>query len=222
MKEENSCVSPQEKYFLNTFPLIRRIANRNLSISNPDAAEDIFQTVTLRLWNWKTKEERNLSEEEWCRYANRATRNEIKRFYGSKFRKEVQMPEIEDYETVSIVEGFYLLAGNTESEALSFLKYLWKTIQELSIRQKYALLFQKQDLLFELVARKCCTIEEIAGSLALSREEFITLAGGSPLPNEAIQEILEIKTGDKITVKQVWMARGKAKAKLNAALKGLK
>ena len=220
MNEEITCASAQEKYFLNTFPLIRRIASRNSGIVNTGAAEDIFQTVALRLWKWK-KDERNLSEEEWLKYANRATQNEIKRFYGSKYRRNVSLSEIEeDHQFDFTVDGCPRPAGNTESEVRSSLKYLWKTVREFSLRQKYAFLFRKQDFIFELVSRECCAIEEIAGSLDLSRQEFIELAQRLPLSNEEIQELLETKLREEVTVKQVWMARGKANAKLAAALRG--
>lgn len=221
MKEQNICALAQEKYFLNTFPLIRQIASRNLGVLNADAVEDISQTVALRLWKGK-KDDRVLSEEEWRKIANRATQNEIKRFCGSKFHKNVSLSEIEEDRFDSMINGCLQIAGNTDSEVRSTLKYLWKTIGNFSIRQKYALLFQKRDFIFELVSRKCCTIEEIADSLDVKREEFIWLSKRMPLSDEEIQRLLETKLCETVTIKQVWMARGKAKAKLAAALKGRK
>ena len=223
MKEEDKCVvSLQEKYFLNTFPLIRHLIKRRLGVLNPDAGDDIFQTVALRLWQWITrKKEPQMSAEEWQRYANRATCNEIKRFYGSKFRKEISLSEIEnDYEFISSGDAAGETPGTTESEDCSSLRHWWETIRDCSLRQKYALLLSNQDFVFELVSRRCCRLEEIAESLILSREELLTLIGRLPLSNEDIQRLLKIKTGDQLTVRQIWMARGKAKAKLKAARKG--
>lgn len=222
MKEENkSARFLQEKYFLNTFPLIRHLIKRQLGALNSNEGEDLFQTVALRLWQWITrKKERQLSAEDWQRYANRATCNEIRRFYGDKMRrKEISLSEItDDYEFISNSDGAVEVIGNTESEACSW----WEIIQKLSLRQKYALLLFKQDFIFELIAARCCSLAEIAESLGLSREELLTLLGKQPFSEQEVLRLIEMKTGERITVRQVWMARGKAKAKLKAARRDVK
>lgn len=222
MNNENTrLLSFQEEYFVNTFPLIRQIASRYLGALHAAAIEDVSQSVALRLWKWKSKEStRVLSEDEWLKYANTATRNEIKRFCASKFRREIPVSDIEEESEMFYQRKInYHLAGNTDAEAASFLGFLWKLIGELSLRQKYALLLENRRILSELVGRGCCTIEELTRSLELSREEFLTLAARLPLSTAEIQQLLEKKTGCEITIKQIWFARGKAKAKLAARLR---
>jgi hypothetical protein len=52
--QEKILISPnQEKYFLNTFPLIQRVASRRLSVYCQATVEDITQKVMFKLWNWK-------------------------------------------------------------------------------------------------------------------------------------------------------------------------
>lgn len=76
----NSDISAeQEKLLLDTMPVIKRIASSKLSFSYRDFIEDITQKVFLKLWNWKSRRENVvLNEEEWKKLANTATQNEIR------------------------------------------------------------------------------------------------------------------------------------------------
>jgi DNA-directed RNA polymerase specialized sigma24 family protein len=206
----------QEQYLLETVPLIRRIINRKLNRSFVSAADDISQKVFLKLWKWISRSKKELTGEEWQKLANTATQNEIKTFYSHKSNKEVLSIDDED----SIREdGLAFLEGDTELEVNSLAVSSWKEIKNLSLRQKYALLLQKQELIFYLVASKCCQIDEVAEHLQVSNERFLQIFQLLPLSDEKISEIFFEVTNEKLTTKQIWEARSKARTKLYKVLR---
>lgn len=59
MKKETRLVPPtEENGFLSVYPLIHRIALRQLNHSFQDSAEDIAQRVMLKLWHWNVRRHR--------------------------------------------------------------------------------------------------------------------------------------------------------------------
>lgn len=221
MKEENVFDSSvQDNYFLRTLPLIRQIATRKLTGLHRIAAEGIIQKVALKLWRWKLRHpQKELSEDEWQRLANSATQNEVKNFFSSRLRKEISISEISEEEIMLINKTQIEMPGGTPTEICSLLAQLWTATQKLSLRQKYALLFRNADYIIDLVGNGVSSLNEIAESVELSTEELKEVIMNLPLSDERIRNLLETKLQAKITVKQVWSARNKAKQKLRLALK---
>lgn len=216
--------SVQEKYFLNTFPLIQKIASRRLSVYCQATVEDITQKVMLKLWSWKTaRSERDLTEDEWGRLANIAAQNEVKRFYAGKQQREVPLAEITENtdfhrltETATEVE----IEGNSEIELRSLLGQMWKLILNQSLREKYALLLKNRELLNHLFAYRCCNIQEATDVLELTKDEFIKIYRSLPLSDQDIAVILRRQLGEEVSAENVLKARQRAKAKIRKELAG--
>lgn len=221
MKEENVFnPSRQDEYFLKTLPLIRRIAARKLRGHYRPAAEGIIQRVALKLWRWKLRyPQKELSADEWQRLANSAAHNEVKNFYSSRLRKEISLSEISEEEIVVLNKTQIEMPGDTSAEVRSLLVQLWTAMQQLSLRQKYALLLRNADYIIDLIGNEVSSLKEIAESLELSTEELKEIIMNLPLEDERIKKLLERKLQERITVKQVWAARNKARIKLRRALK---
>jgi hypothetical protein len=221
MKEENVFTpARQDDYFLNTLPLIRRIAARKLRGHYHHAVEGIIQRVALKLWRWKLRyPQKELSADEWQRLANSATQNEVKNFYSSRLRKEISLSEISEEEIVVLNKTQIEMPGDTSAELRSLQGQLWTAMQQLSVRQKYALLFRNADYIIDLIGNEVSSLREIAAALELSTEELKEIIVNLPLSDERIKKLLETKLQERITVKQVWAARNKAKLKLRNALR---
>lgn len=221
--ENNPVVSQQEKYFLNTFPLISAITKNKLNFSAyRKAIDDIIQNTALKLLEWKSRRaESEYSEKEWKNIAYTATINEIKTFYFNKFRREVSFSELEEVEKNFPENNSQQPKpeGETNYESVTILLQIWKKFQTLSYRQKYAFLFCKDEFILHLLKYGCCSPKEIADSLALGESEFVILLGKLPLKDTDIQNLLAKKLGENLSLKQVWMARGKAKNNLRKSLK---
>lgn len=223
MKEENVfTLSRQDDYFLKTLPLIRQIAARKLRGHYRYAVEGIIQRVALKLWRWKLRyPQKELSEDEWQRLANTAAQNEVRNFYSSRLRKEISLSEISEEDIVVLNKTQIEMPGDTSTELRSLLGQLWTAMQQLSVRQKYALLFRNADYIIDLIGNEVSSLREIAESLELRTEELKEIIVNLPLSDERIRNLLETKLQEKITVKQVWAARDKAKIKLRNALRTL-
>ena len=217
MSNENG-YSLQERSILDSLPLIKKAVKKGLYYSQ-QAVEDISQKVLMNLWRWHSKDEtRQLSEEEWKKFAVRAAQNEVKQFYRSNGKQINSTGYLEDtLKPIEDVSG--RITGNTKKEINSLAVWAWEEIKKLSLRQKYALLLQKQELVFYLVASQCCQIQEVAAHLQLSREKFIEIFQLLPISDEKISEILYEVTKETLTPKQVWEARSKARTKLAKVLK---
>lgn len=111
------------------------------------------------------------------------------------------------------------LAGNSQPEVCSLLKLVWQAAQTLTLRQKSAYFLPFSDFMVEFIVCKCCSIEELASYFEVSEDELSVIIGELPLSEEQIGKLLEAKIGGKITPKQIWEARSKAKAKLAVALR---
>ncbi|MCU0239383.1 MAG: hypothetical protein MUC29_08070 [Pyrinomonadaceae bacterium] len=217
-KVSNNGHSVQERSILDTFPLITRIVKKGLTYSH-QAVEDISQKVLFNLWRWHSKDtERNLSEDEWKKIAVRAAQNEVKQYYRSNNKQINSTSYLEELPN-QITDFTSQIEGNTNKEINSLAKICWEEILQLSLRQKYSLLLQKQELIFYLVSSKCCQIAEIAEHLQLSKARFLEIYQILPIPDEQISEIFYEVTSEKLTTKQVWEARSKARTKLAKLLK---
>lgn len=221
MKEEEVFnLSVQDKHFLKTLPLIRRIAARHLRGSYRDAVEGVVQRVALKLWKWKLRHPgKELSEDAWQRLANSAAHNEVKNFYASRWRREISLSEVSEEEIMVSSKTPVQVPGDTPAELRSLLIQMWTAMQQLSLRQKYALLLRNAEYITDLIENEVCSLEEIAASLEINTEELKEMIVNLPLSDERIRSLLAAKLREQTTVKQVWAARNKAKLKLRKALK---
>ncbi len=226
MKKENSPVaSQQEEYFLNTFPLINQIILSKSGVVPSRFINDLIQQVRYKLWRWKQNQTENqdLLFEEWQKLANVAAHHEITDYTRRRENQAVLFSELAEMEADFENQPFQppSLEGDSRYESISLLLSLWQICQQLSIRQKYAfLLFHKNRFLELLLEFGCCSPPEIAQSLALSEAEFLLLLEQIPLKDDDIQRLLTNKTGEQVTVEQIWGARSKAKTRLLKSVKG--
>ena len=231
MKKELFLVSPaEESDFLNTYPLIRRIAARGLRF-NHQAAEDIAQEVMCKLWQWRMRrrvEDENgsqndsgsppppLSADDWCRLANTTTRNEIKTFFAAKHQKEVALPETFAVDAAA-ASGRSLVTrieGDTRCELVSQMSGIWKSFLNLSFREKCAFALKERALCNRLILYGCCTVREIAAALEISPEEFAEIYRHLPLANAEIARLIEKKLGQPVAADKITKARQRARARI--------
>jgi DNA-directed RNA polymerase specialized sigma24 family protein len=218
----NDNSAEQEKLLLETIPVIRRIAGSKLSSFYHDAIEDITQKVLLKLWKWKSgRTDKNLTGEEWKKLANTATQNEVNTFYSHNSKKETRLSDTETTEDLFFKLPSSKIEGNTELEVRSILVCVWKILQSFTLRQKYSILLQNQEFIVDLITVNCCKISDIADALNLEKGMLAQIIRQLPLPDEEICKVFETATGEKITPKQMWESRSKAKVKLLAELKKL-
>jgi hypothetical protein len=222
--EENLPATTDETFFQNesylqTIPLIKKIVSYKLSFKHRESIEDVTQQILLKLWSWKTRKERSLSSTEWQKLANIASQNEVNTFYSKKLHKESPLSETDNEEIyLADKKQSFSIVGNTPAETSSLLNLIWKTIPQLSLRQRYAVLLG-QDFILYLIAHRCCRITDLAQSLQLSRAEMENIIKSLPLSNAEICEIMKRIFKEEITEQKMWEARTKGKLKLLAALK---
>ncbi len=218
----NDVSGEQEKLLLETIPIIRRIAGSKLSSLYHDSVEDITQKVLLKLWKWKSgRSDKILTGEEWKKLANTATQNEVNTFYSHGSKKETRLSDTETTEDLFFKLPNSKIEGNTELEVRSLLVCVWKVVQSFTLRQKYSILLQNQEFIVDLITTNCCKISDIADALNLEKDMLAQIIRQLPLPDDEICKIFETATGEKITPKQMWESRSKAKVKLLAELKKL-
>lgn len=195
----------------------------------PPLATRTESSITLQ----QSTEEMN--QEDWLRIARVAARHEINSFFRSKYRRETIIVEASSLESPPLVERYVSrsklqfpifgyapqLEGNSQTELASILAQVWKIILGMSLRQKYAFLFQKEEIIVNLLSHGCCRREEIAAALSCDKQEFDIILISLPLTDEVIRSLIEKKTKTMVTKRQVWMTRAKAKAKLAAEIKPL-
>lgn len=212
----------QERLMLDTIPVIKRIAGNKLSAPYYDSIEDITQKVLLKLWRWKSaRNDKNLTGEEWKKLANTATQNEVNTFYSHNSKKEIRLSDTEAIEEFFFHARDAKIEGNSKFEVYSILSCIWNILQSFTLRQKYALLLQNQEFIVDLITTGCCKISDIADTLNLEKDILVRLIKQLPLPDEEICQVFEQAFREKITPKQMWESRCKAKVKLLKELKKL-
>jgi hypothetical protein len=167
------------------------------------------------------RSERDLTEEEWQKLANRAAQNEINRFYSGKSQREVPLSEINeniDSHRLTDKSVKFEIEGNTNLELSSLLTEMWKSILNQSLREKYSLLLKSREILNHLFAHQCCKIKEAADVLDLTKEEFLEIYQSLPLSDADIAVFLERKLKEPTTSENVMKARQRAKAKIRKIL----
>lgn len=222
--ENNPVISQQERYFLNTFPLIKKLIRSKSEILPPRVVEDLLQQVKYKLWKWKENylQNRELSFEEWQKLANTTTRHETIDYLRRKENQNLLFSEIAFEESFFLRPQFRQASaeGETGYEARTLLRLIWQRYLQLSLRQRYAFLLLKEDFVTFLLKYGCCTAGEIADSLGLEENEFIELLAKLPLSETEVSELLAEKQGENLTVGQVRTARSKAKANLLKSIRG--
>lgn len=221
-KENNPVISQQEKYFLNTFPLINQIILKKVGFVPSRLVDDLVQQVRFKLWRWKQTQQKEITFDEWQRLANVAANNEVIDYQRKKENQNILFSELaEDQQSFPLrFHQQVSVEGETNYESLTLLLLLWRKFQQLSLRQKYAFLLNKYEFVNFLLKFGCCTPKEVADSLALSENEFIELLKQIPLNDAAILNLLAEKFGEQLTEEQIWTARSKAKANLMKSLPG--
>lgn len=216
--EKTPAISTQEKYFLNTFPLINLIVLQNLNAYYSDYVEDIKQKVVLSLWKWKlSRSEKELTEVEWLKMANTSTRNEIKRFYSDQIHLSISLSDVKETDSGSKLSEKLQTpspAGNTASEVDSLLRQTWEIVKNQTLREKYALLFKGREIINHLFYYKVCGIKEIADSLELTKDDFLKIYQTLPLSDYEISLLLAQNLQIKVTADNVVKSRQRIRAKL--------
>ena len=215
--EKTPETATQEKYFLNTFPLMNFLILQKLNSFYSDYLEDIKQKVALNLWKWKIRRpDKNLSEEEWAKLANTSTCNEIKRFHSDKMSHSASLSDISENNQAQLSDVLQTSSplGNTPTEAASLLSQIWQVIKEQTLREKFALLLRDRQIINHLISYKCCGIKEIAGVLELTTDEFLQLYRSLPFSDAEIGTYLGKKLETKVNAEQVSKARQRIRAKL--------
>ena len=110
------------------------------------------------------------------------------------------------------------IEGNSDYELESQLRQIWKSFLNLSLREKYALVFKERRLCNRLIFHRCCKTKDIAAALEVSREEFIEIYRRQSLGEEEIARLLERKLRQAVSSSNVTKARQRARAKLRQAL----
>lgn len=214
----------QEKYLLQTFPLIHKMIVRKLRWLHLDSVDDLKQRVFLKLWRWKTlKSNRDLSEDEWMKLANVSVRNEVAEFFrGIYTRRTIAFSQLNEM-TKDKIEGADLAAGdlegNSRAEVCSLLALIWKLSQTLTIRQKYTYFLQNSEFIIDFISCGCCSIKDLTVFFESTEKELQDIVEALPLSDERIGKLLEAKLGEKLTPNKIWEARSKAKAKIARRLR---
>ncbi|MGI8469515.1 MAG: hypothetical protein ACR2N3_13785 [Pyrinomonadaceae bacterium] len=221
--DEDEPVSPaQEKLILETFSYIHKIISRKLGSRHRDFVKDLEQRAFLKLWRWKMAHgENDLSGKEWQKMANVVAHNEATEFFREKYTRDILFSQMDEQtaEEVLAVESTDILAGNSLPEIRSLLALVWIAAQTLTLRQKYAYFLQYPDFIVEFIVVGCCSIEELAAYFNATEEKLSEIIDSLPLRDEKIGRLLEEILGEKLSPKQIWEARAKAKAKLASRLK---
>lgn len=221
--EINRHDSFQEKHLLETLPLIHRIVAYKLGAKHRDSIEDVKQQVFLKLWRWKAKRsEKDLSESEWRNLASVTTYNKVLDFFSACRRRPLLFSQID--ENIEEIELRLLFSESNQEppfssgllsvEAQSLLLLVWRSAQDLTLRQKYAFFLPNPDFIIDFISAGCCSMKELADYFTATEREVSAITEGDSLPDKEIARMLEKKLGQSVSAKNVWEARGKAKSKI--------
>ena len=211
----------QEKYLLQSLSIVHRIVKGKLGFAYRDSVDDLNQQIFLKLWRWKkARSDKELSEVEWEKLASVTAHNEIIDFFTSSQRRMILFSQIDEnteelhLSVISSVNNQEPQPGSPSIETRSLLLLIWKSAQNLTLRQKYAFMLNNPDFIVDFIAAECCSMKELAAYFDITIKELSAIAGNNSLPDKEIAEILEKKLNKKVSPKSVWEARGKAKAKI--------
>lgn len=203
---------------LAVIPLVRRIVRHNLRGSlRRQATEDVEQQVLLALWQWRWRNlEQKLTTIEMEKIAARSAKRGALAYYRKQMRNTTD-PQVDfdnnadknrsNFNHQDDGETFYagqtVFSAGDEAEAALLAKFLFRAIEKLSLRQRFALLLQKSELIVHLLTAEACRIGDLAAALEMSKTEFLNALRSLPLSDEQIGELWRVKTGEKLTAKQV-------------------
>lgn len=212
--------STYDEDVVSVVPLISAIAYKKLGPNNREDAKDIIQKVSFKLWKWLKKrgDDEPVENTSLSKIAATATQNEIRtHFRTNQSQNHYPIDDdvtdrpgivVEDRSANSMIEG------NTRAEYYSLIRLLWVSMQELSLRQRVSLLFFEKAFLIDIVVAGCCSLDKLAEFFELSPAEFEVIIKKLPMSDEELTVLLNNRYGVSTSKRQMWNARGKAKAKL--------
>lgn len=220
--ENNFLKQSQEKYFLETFPLIQQITSQKFKPTELIESEDISQDVKLSLLIWKGNHSNTLlKQEEWLKFVNRVTFNRIKAFHRNQNKNTISLSEAQDNELCLLAKEKSQMSqqkGNTNMELNLLVSQMWEIIQTQSFFENCALLLKNDELSLHLILYRGCRIEEMAARLRLTETELDEIIKKLPLSDQNISELLMEKFQLKATPAAIRKARQRATDQLQAII----
>ena len=183
-----------ERLFLAALPLIDRIVRRRRSAILEGDTPDVFQSVALRLWNWRQKyreKSEAMTGDDWNSFAARAAYNETNRHFSKKLRLAADVP-------IGAVGLEAEIPANAaaEIEVLLLVRQVWQGICILTTRQRLALILHSQDLIIYLL--QCGVSDEaLAESLELTDAGWAEIKQLVPLTDAQIANLAADKAEGK-------------------------
>jgi DNA-directed RNA polymerase specialized sigma24 family protein len=221
-EEPNNSKSAQDQHleadpddsWLDALREVKRIARRKSFSSWHREAADLVQEVALRLFKWRRNHKdksRDMSPEEWRKFAAGAARNEIRRRHANRnLALEVPFDETAEFAAALSPEG------QSAAERASLARAAWQEICTMTLRQRRALLFFSQKL-HVLLLDSGIGDEEIAAALEISLEKWIETQKRISLSDSQIADLInEISSGKTFgtSTRSVKKARAEARIKL--------
>lgn len=209
--------SVQERYVLQALGDVRKLVFYKLGSAHRDAAEDLMQRVFCKIWAWKIRHDKVLEYEDWRKVTKTVVYREISEYFSEKYTKDVILSQTDAAlsEIIFSTEcAECRLAGNTQAEADSLLLSLWKRAQILTLRQRYTFVLYNETFLIEFINSRVCGFRELAAYFEVTEEILSDILVFFPLSDGKIGELLRAKLNEDISLRQIWEARAKAKARL--------
>ncbi|MGC2234957.1 MAG: hypothetical protein WA584_02180 [Pyrinomonadaceae bacterium] len=196
---------------------MQKIVRRKSVFSWQSEASDLVQGIALRLLNWRNRnleKSKKMSLDEWQSFAAKTAYNEINRQFADNSLKNVAL------ETAPETASDKSFVGQSETEVLSLALEVWQETCNLSLRQRRALFFGSQELVIYFL-RIGITDEELAASLSLTMDEWVSVKEKLPLRDVQIAKILKEKGNQKnieAIAKSIKKARHEARLKVRRAV----
>ena len=223
--ERNSDNLIQETYLIDTFPLIKQIVSRQVTVSDIDEAEDLVQEVKLGLLIWKRNRSTNqYTREEWLKIANTSAYNEIRTFYSRRSTNSLSLSTIDEDDICNCAKNSLSvtrLEGSTNMELHSLLVKIWEVIQRQTLIEHYALLLKNDELFLHLLSYRGCDIKEMAEKLHLQEIDVEQLVKEVPLTDKQITVFLQTRLNRQTTPQALRKARQRATKTLQVAINGM-
>jgi hypothetical protein len=214
LAEDFSFETASDDSLIATLPVVQKIVSRKTIFSWHLEASDLVQRIVLRLLSWHKKNQvksEEMSSDEWQSFAARTAYNEINRHYKSN-PSLIELP----LDSVAEVVTSNKLEGQSDAEIFSLAEQVWQETCNLSLRQRRALLFGSQELVVYFL-KIGITDEELAISLSLTIDEWVSVKDRLPLMDIQIAKVLKEKGNQKsleAIVNSIKKARHEARLKV--------
>lgn len=204
-----------ESSILSALPVIQKIVRHKVTFSESSDSSDLIQGIVLRLWNWHQKfreKSEKMSPDEWQSFAARATYNEINRHFSSKHNKFVPI------ETIAEIPSLESIAGESDFETRSLVRFVWQEICKLTLRQRRALLLSNHKLVVSLI-HNGISEHDLINFLELADETWEQIKDELPLSDSQITEFCAGgNSGFKSNIQSIKKARYEARVKLKKVI----